>query len=260
MEREEIINKLIENGIIENESDINEELEEFVSLRRYYNIDDILQSGLLEKYDLKIINECIRLKPSGKLRDTPIDYIMPVEEMDVYCQIKQANPDLDITENDRYLYSLKREYIEKYGAEDLGFIIGKIDILSHTFNDGWSGSSWSHSNERRKSNIDDNFRYNFTKEQLDKIKRIAKQYPDFKFEIYDEIFELEEFWNLDDETFKDILTAGKYYKTDFQQEYLKDIITTGNLDKWLEIKKSNDFLPRSAIYFNQKVLERFNFR
>lgn len=250
MEKEEdIIAKLIEKGIIKNENDISEDLQRFISLRRYYNIDEILQANLLEKYGAKIVNECIELKPDAKLMDTRFDNGMSIEDMEIYCQIKQANPELDIAKNDRYFHSIDKEHIKKYGPEDLGFIIDKIDILSH-WNDrdeegkrvGSGGSGFYNSNERRSPNVDNAFRYNVNEVQLEKLKRIVKQYPDFKFQIFDELFELEEFWNLDDETFKDILTAGKYYyKAEKQQEYLEDIIISGNLDKWIAIKKQNNF-------------------
>ena len=269
MEKENIIDKLIEKGLIENESDISEDLQRFISLKRYYNIDEILQSNLLEKYGAKILNECIELKPNGKLMDTRFYNGMPIEDMEIYCQIKQANPELDIAKNDRYLHSIDKEHIKKYGAKDLGFIIDKIDILSHYNNRdengnrvGSGGSSFfGNSNERRSPNVDNAFRYNVTEVQLEKLKRIAKQYPDFKFKIFDELFELKEFWNLDDETFKDILTEWKYhYKSEDQQEYLKDIIISGNLDEWLKIKKEKDFLPNDAIFLDKNLIERFDFR
>lgn len=268
MKKEDIINKLIEKGIIKNENDINEDLERFISLSGYYNIDEILQSNLLEKYGAKIVNECIELKPDGKLMNTRFDNGMSIEDMEIYCQIKQANPELDIAKNDRYLHSIDKEHIKKYGAKDLGFIIDKIDILSHFDNRdengnrvGSGGSGFCNSNQRRSPNVDNAFRYNVTEVQLEKLKKIAKQYPDLKFQIFDELFELKEFWDLDDETFKDILTTGKYYyKSEEQQEYLKDIIISGNLDEWLKIKKEKDFLPNDAIFLDKNLIERFDFR
>ena len=150
----------------------------------------------------------------------------------------------------------------------LGFIIEKIDILSHWYFRGENGNigapigdGFLNSNQRSSPNVDNAFRYNVTEAQLKKLKRIAKQYPDFKFHIFDELFDLKQFWDLDDETFKDILTDGRYYSYSIkQQQYLKDIIVSGKLDKWLEIKKKNDFLPRSAIFLDQNLTERFGFR
>ena len=268
MEKEDIINKLIEKGIIKNENDINEDLERFISLRRYYNIDEILQSDLLEKYGAKVLNECIKLKADDKLRNTRFEKGMSIEDMEIYCQIKQANPELDIVKNDRYLHSIDKKYIKKYGPEDLGFIIDKIDIFSYYNDIDENGNrvdknfyGLHNSNERKSPNIDNAFRYNINEIQLEKLKRIAEQYPDFEFSIFDELFELEQFWDLDDETFKDILTSGRYYYGyGTQQEYLKDIIISGNLDEWLKIKKQNDFLPNNVIFFDKNLTERFNFR
>ena len=89
MKKEDIINKLIEKGIIKNENDINEDLERFISLSGYYNIDEILQSNLLEKYGAKIVNECIELKPDGKLMNTRFDNEMSIEDMEI--QKKRVN-------------------------------------------------------------------------------------------------------------------------------------------------------------------------
>ena len=126
-----IINKLLEKGIIKSEKDIDEDLKNFISLRSYYDIDEILQSGLLEKYPVKILNECIGLKPNAKLMYTRFNEGMSIQEIELYCKIKLANPELDIPKNDKFLHSINKEYIDKYGAGDLGFIIEKLDILSH---------------------------------------------------------------------------------------------------------------------------------
>ena len=267
MKKEVIINKLIEKGIIKSENDIDKDLEVFISLGIEYDIDEILQSDLLEKYGAKIISECIKLRPRAKLSDTRFRNGMSIEDMEVYCKIKQANPELDIVKNDKFLHSINKDYIAKYGAKDLGFIIEKIDILSnYTHRDengnkigSRGGNFFYNSNERDNPSVDNAFRYNITQNQLKKLKRIVEQYPNFKFEIIDELSELEEFWNLDDETFKNILTGGKYYyENKFQQICLKEIIINGKLDKWLEIKKENDFLPKDYIFLDGEIVKQFS--
>ena len=85
-------------------------------------------------------------------------------------------------------------------------------------------------------------KYNFSQSQLEKLGRIMEKDPDFKFTIFDKLFKLDEFWNLDDQTFKDILTRKKYYWDSIeQQEYLYDIIVDGKLQEWLNIKEKKIF-------------------
>lgn len=175
-----IINKLKEKGIIDSENNLNEELQDYVYLLSMYYPEDIakqiLESDLLNKYGIEILNECIGLRSRGKLINTRFEKKMPLEYIEIYCKIKQENPKLDIVKHDKYLYSINKEYLERYDIKDLGFIIEKINILSNYYP------------------VDKSIAYNISSSQLDKLKRISEKNPDFKFEISDELFKLDEFW------------------------------------------------------------------
>lgn len=67
------------------------------------------------------------------------------------------------------------------------------------------------------------------------------------------------FGGLDDETFKDILTPHKYeHDLKEQQDNLKRIIENKKLDKWLDIKKKEDFLPRTPYFLEEDILKYFS--
>lgn len=68
MKREVIIEKLIQKQIIDSENNLNDDVEKLIFLlENNYPTEkmavEILESDLMSKYDLNILNECIDLKP-----------------------------------------------------------------------------------------------------------------------------------------------------------------------------------------------------
>lgn len=63
-------------------------------------------------------------------------------------------------------------------------------------------------------------KYNFSQSQLEKLGRIMEKDPDFKFTIFDKLFKLDEFWNLDDQTFKDILSTADQQLSIYRSYYI----------------------------------------
>ena len=64
-------------------------------------MDETIQARLIEKYGEKIVNECIPLIAHAKFYNKRFSKGMSIEDIEICCQIKQANPDLDIIEHDQ---------------------------------------------------------------------------------------------------------------------------------------------------------------